>query len=387
MARIATEQAAQASGGIRYTELDALRGVAALTVIFHHFRLMWYGYGGGSQWWQKLISLFTAGHEAVMLFFLLSGFVLSVPLLRGKGQAYPVYLTRRVLRIYGPYFFALVLALAGAAIWHGPLARGAWANMTWSQPVRPRLVLAHVLMIGNYDSQQYNTAFWSLVVEMRVSIVFPLLFWVVDRARAWVALAGALLGTLATAIVIHHHPGWQRTLSTLEYAMIFVCGIMLAKHIERVNAWYRGLPSLARMALVPTAVLLYTWGSRMGEFDRRPDGQDQVFITLGAVGYMILALNAPWAKRALGTPAARFLGRISYSLYLVHGTVLFALAHALGDRVSVWTQLVLFAGISIGLSYLFCVGVEEQFLKLSRMVGKQRLVPADGRPPRAAVTS
>jgi peptidoglycan/LPS O-acetylase OafA/YrhL len=71
---------------------------------------------------------------------------------------------------------------------------------------------------------------------------------------------------------------------------------------------------------------------------------------------------------------ARFLGRISYSLYLVHGTVLFALTHALGYRVPMMVQLVLYVGISIGLGYLLCVVVEEQFLRLSRMVGKKRLV-------------
>ena len=56
-----------------------------------------------------------------MLFFLLSGFVLSVPYLRGKGQAYPVYLIRRILRIYAPYLAALALAVAGA-----PPGMGRW---------------------------------------------------------------------------------------------------------------------------------------------------------------------------------------------------------------------------------------------------------------------
>jgi peptidoglycan/LPS O-acetylase OafA/YrhL len=386
-ATISKTAAEQASGGVRYTELDALRGVAAVTVIFHHFRLMWFGYVGTPLWWEKPISPFTAGHQAVMLFFLLSGFVLSLPFLRGKGQAYPAYLARRVLRIYGPYFFALVLAVSGAAIWHGRLAQGPWADMTWSQPLRLRLVLAHVLMIGNYDDLQYNTAFWSLITEMRVSIVFPLMFWLVNRMRAWAALCVALFGTMATAVAIQRYPGSTLTLQTFLYAMIFVCGIVLAKNIERVNAWYRGLRPWLRMSLVPASILLYTWGPRLGAFERRPDGQDQILITIGAAGYMVLALNAGWAKRVLGTGVARFLGRISYSLYLVHGTVLFALASALGHRVSVATQFILFVGISIGLSYLFCIGVEEQFLRLSRMLGKRRVVLPDGPGARGAVTS
>jgi peptidoglycan/LPS O-acetylase OafA/YrhL len=372
-ATLSDEAARQASGGIRYTELDALRGVAALTVIFHHFRWMWFE-NARPGWGMTLITPLTAGHQAVMLFFLLSGFVLAVPMLRGKGQAYPVYLTRRVLRIYGPYFFALLLAVAGAAVWHGHLPEGSWANMSWNEPVRPKLVLAHVLMIGNYNVAEFDNAFWSLVVEMRVSIIFPLMFFVVNRIKTWVALAGVLLGTVAAALIADRPNVFSLTPWTLGYAMVFVCGILLAKNVERVSAWYRGLRPLTRVAFAILSFVLYSWGMSFAEVEHRSFGQDQILVTLGAAGYMILALNAGWAKRALRTRVAQFLGRISYSLYLVHCTVLLALAHTLGQRVSVLTQFVFFVSLSIGLSYLFCIGVEEQFLKLSRWVGKRKLV-------------
>jgi len=371
---ITAESTLRASAGVRYSQLDSLRGVAALTVVFHHFRLMWFGYGHGQNWWLRLVTPVTAGHEAVMLFFMLSGFVLSIPYLRGKAQPYPLYLARRVLRIYGPYFFALILAVAGAAIWHGTLPRDAWANMTWDQPVHRKLLLQHVLMIGNYDEVEYNTAFWSLVVEMRVSILFPLIFWLVNRMRTWTALSATLLGTVAMTLIIARHQDHVLTLNTLLFGLIFVCGIVLAKQVERVNAWYRALRPGNRVMFAVASFLLYTWGFRIAMVVHRDFGQDQVLITLGAAGYIILALNAGWAKRALGTRVARFLGRISYSLYLVHGTVLFALTHALGYRVPMMVQLVLYVGISIGLGYLLCVVVEEQFLRLSRMVGKKRLV-------------
>jgi peptidoglycan/LPS O-acetylase OafA/YrhL len=369
--------ALQASGGVRYTELDSLRGVAALTVLFYHFRLMWFGYGPWppSKWWLTMLSPIAAGHEAVMLFFLLSGFVLAVPYLRGRGQRYPVYLARRVLRIYGPYFFALWLAIVGAAIWHGALPLGEWPNLTWNEPVRLNQVLQHLLMIGNFNWSEYNTAFWSLVIEMRVSLVFPVMFWVVNRMKAWTAVACALVGTCGTVLLIHLI-GFGYTLCTFEFGMIFVCGIVMAKNVERINAWYRSLPTWSRVLVGVASFGLYTCGFQLAYRLHPHGGQDQILITIGAAGYLVLALNARWAKWALGTRIARFLGRISYSLYLVHGTVLFALAHALGRHVSVFTQLVLFIGISIGLSYLFCVVVEEQFLRLSRMVGKRKAASA-----------
>jgi peptidoglycan/LPS O-acetylase OafA/YrhL len=63
---------------------------------------------------------------------------------------------------------------------------------------------------------------------------------------------------------------------------------------------------------------------------------------------------------------------------------LFALAHVFGNRLSVGVQFCLFVPLSIGLSYLFCVGIEERFLQLSRMVGKRWAVLPDGRAARAA---
>src|SRR5438105_12280270 len=101
---------AGASSGQRFRELDSLRGLAALIVVFHHFFWMWFYHQ--TERTDPAFLLFyplIAGHESVILFFLLSGFVLSVPYLRGRSQPYGTFLLRRVLRIYCPYFFALVL--------------------------------------------------------------------------------------------------------------------------------------------------------------------------------------------------------------------------------------------------------------------------------------
>jgi peptidoglycan/LPS O-acetylase OafA/YrhL len=121
------------------------------------------------------LRLFTAGHEAVILFFILSGFVLSTPAIRSKAKPYPVFVTRRIFRIYLPYMAALALAISAAASLHGYIPGNAWFHRTWSHRVQWQLVLAHGLFIGQYDTAEFNTAFWSVVVEMRISLVFPVL--------------------------------------------------------------------------------------------------------------------------------------------------------------------------------------------------------------------
>ena len=113
-----------ASGRSHYPELDALRGAAALVVLMNHFHQVWLG-TSHPHWIArpKLIPplwLLVNGHASVILFFLLSGFVLTLPSLRGSHQPYPRYLARRVCRIYPPYVAGLLISVVGCAFfWDG----------------------------------------------------------------------------------------------------------------------------------------------------------------------------------------------------------------------------------------------------------------------------
>jgi peptidoglycan/LPS O-acetylase OafA/YrhL len=187
----------------RLRELDSLRGLAASTVVLHHFGLMWPAWQAHFGPWRlgrfQIAPFYPlyAGHEAVMLFFVLSGLVLSLPYLRGRGQPYPIYLARRVLRIYAPYLPALALSVCGAAIWHGSHDQGNFPVDFWSRPVDSGLVLQHIAFIGVYDSRQFDFVIWSLIYEMRISILFPVLtllsfafapslrFSLPDHSRSW----------------------------------------------------------------------------------------------------------------------------------------------------------------------------------------------------------
>jgi peptidoglycan/LPS O-acetylase OafA/YrhL len=357
----------------RYTELDAIRGIAALTVVFYHFRIMWFfpmELTGRSKLLMYALTPLTLGHEAVLLFFVISGFVLSVPYLRDKGGPYPVYLVRRILRIYGPYVFALGLAVGGAALWHEPLGGNFWRDLTWSRPLSGRLVLQHLLFIGNYDWSQYNTAFWSLVLEMRISIVFPLLFMIANALRTGRALLLACFLSVGASLVTHWRPGLEHTMETVHVGAIFILGILLAKNVEAVSAWYGRLSNLRRLLLVTFSFILYTWGHHVRFVIRNGWGVQTWVITIGAIGYIVIGLNSKVARDVLNSRIPRFLGRTSYSLYLVHGTVLFALAHVLGGKLSPLAQLPIYLICTIVLAVVFCIAIEEPFVRLSRRVSR-----------------
>jgi peptidoglycan/LPS O-acetylase OafA/YrhL len=357
----------------RYTELDSLRGIAALTVVFHHFRYMQIG-DGRLTGWHKILHLvtspLTAGRQAVFLFFALSGLVLSLPYLRRKGQDYPTFLIRRVLRIYAPYLFALGLALIGAAIWHGPHGHGSWADLTWSEPISSHLVLQHILFIGNYDWAQYNTVFWSLVMEMRLSIIFPALFAAVLYLRNTGALIAALALVFAAPPLIHRFPSWELTLATLPIISIFIAGILLAKNVDTVNAWLRKIGTGGRLALAAACLFLYLESQHVYHFVSTAFDLETPLVTIAAAGFIALAINSPLICGLLNSHVPRFLGRISYSLYLVHGTVLFALTFAPTGKLPAAILFPLYLATSLLFATFFCFAVEESFLQLSRRVSQ-----------------
>jgi peptidoglycan/LPS O-acetylase OafA/YrhL len=353
--------------GRRFFELDSMRGIAALVVLFFHFKITFYKEAFTTGWQGFLLRPFVAGHESVMFFFVLSGFVLALPRLAGKSQPYSIFLLRRVLRIYGPYLVALALAVAGCAIWHGQLG-----PKEWPKALSLGSVLQNVLFIGNYDHNRYNMAFWSLVYEMRISLIFPLVFLLTIRLpKAVLALVilmlvfvGSLPGGKLTDLV-----GIQTTV-TLSYIAVFMLGIVMAQNIHRIIEWFKELARWKKVCVLVLSFLLYTEGYQLLATPLWHLGE--LPIAVGAVGLIVSGLGFEAASEFLRSSLPAFLGRISYSLYLTHGTVLFSLRGLLKDLVTPPEFFVLYLPIALLLAWGFCVGVEEPFMRWSHAVKAKR---------------
>lgn len=92
----------------RYLQIDGIRGLAALTVVISHFTLLTPLLGLR----HTPLRLVSGGHEAVILFFVLSGFVLSLQFESGRTFTYGEYAIRRICRIFIPYIVSIAVALA-----------------------------------------------------------------------------------------------------------------------------------------------------------------------------------------------------------------------------------------------------------------------------------
>ena len=405
------------SVNLRLKELDALRGLAALTVVLGHFSMAFMTFPNVHR--AKSILTYLAiqvvgnGHSAVILFFVLSGFVLSIPSIEGRPQSYPVFFTRRITRIYLPYLVALILAVLGSYFLHGHLAAMPQFDGTWSQPVQWPLVWQHVLFIGSYRGGEFNGAFWSLVVEMRISLAFSLLCMFVLRLPWRLSLLLAWLTAFGMSLLMTFLPQgplppstYYFTLhladvcGTVYYSNLFVVGILLARYRNRLMQWTSGLTKRTAQAMFIGSMLLYLYGNFVVPCFCRLAFRGMRILpsivnacaaewpcAIGAAGIILLALGRKSFSEAMLSPVCQFLGKISYSIYLLHATVLFALLHLCYGKVPTPLLFLIYVAIVVAGSSVFYKYVEEPAMEIGRRIGDRLKVKAvkDARPAAAPV--
>jgi peptidoglycan/LPS O-acetylase OafA/YrhL len=340
----------------RAAGLDGLRGVAAVTVALGHFFFLFPQNRWTGVWKYSPLYVLVAGREAVVVFFVLSGFALYRMMDGQSNRGYAQFAVRRVIRIYGPYLAALGLAVAGN-FWlsHGNRAGfSGWFNQEWPVPVRMNDVVSHVLFLGDYNTAVFNGAFWSLVHEMRISLVFPVLYWLMQveairRRAVWgigvavvMIVAGSLLGTSIG--------------QTIHYAGLFVAGILIAQ---------RPGVGVSRVWMCCGLVLFYYGRGISRLFPAQYADLLDLPVGLGAVILVVWALRSRWMMSGV----AQWLGRRSFSLYLIHITVLLAIVNVLDLRQPHFMLILLYLPLAMLITEGFYQLVERPLLHLSRSFG------------------
>jgi peptidoglycan/LPS O-acetylase OafA/YrhL len=257
----------------RIGSLDGLRGVAALVVLVHHSLVSIGPLGGvyfeeatpaGLEWLVfSPLHLIWAGPEAVYVFFILSGLVLTLPALRRRYH-WKSYYPSRLLRLYIPVVAAVLFAIAIALVVPRSLTdeHGTWMEKQ-DQPLSLFSTIRNMTLVS---PDWLNPPLWSLRWEVAFSVLLPLYIFVLLRFTKWwpLLIVGAIaVSTIGTLV---HDKG------VLVYLPMFLIGSALAVGLqpsERVGErrwpWLMGAGLLGITAswwLAPTA------------FDRR--GRDPV---------------------------------------------------------------------------------------------------------------
>ncbi|MCJ2176977.1 acyltransferase family protein [Novosphingobium album (ex Hu et al. 2023)] len=273
-------------------QLDGLRALACLGVLYSHL-------------WVEESML---GHAGVRLFFTLSGYLITLILLddadkRALGlprQPLWHFYARRALRLWPAYYAALAIALItnvhdlrDSATWHILYATNIYFAVTnnwWPQVI---------------------VSWWSLSVEEQFYLVWPILLLAVPRRwQAASAIAFCLGGLMLRALF----PSDSVAYYTLPFASLdsLTGGALLAmaEHRGRLSKWF------PLIALPVLALQLWAW-------ELPPALATQCYETSFAVVFtcIVAVLSRGYAgplNWIFGSPLARYLGKISYGIYLYH---------------------------------------------------------------------
>lgn len=374
----------------RIEAFDSLRGLAACTVILSHLLVVMRGqaaaiYDRAFVWVETLgatpLAVLWDGHAAVVLFFMLSGFVLYLLLAKAK-LSMPGYVVKRVVRLYVPYLAAVILGIIGTLLFVDESLPGFnnWIDKFWSWPVTWQSIASHIWFIGQFNSDRYDFTIWTLVHEMRISLVFPLIFYMVSRMRWWTALmpfvvASVTMVVLRQPLVTHStdvigfaaQGGLTAYVYTVHYLLAFAIGASLAHHRQLLFAAYQHLPGRTRVLLGLLTLTLYVYGGQaMHVFDLKTMMPYDWPLMAAAALLLVTCAAEPALRRRLETQPLLYLGKISYSLYLFHPLVLLAMLHLFANRMPLGWLLVLTFALCFAVSDLAHRLIEQPAIKLSR---------------------
>ena len=363
----------------RLASLDGLRGVAAIAVVAEHVLLtappMWRAFLAGRPKAWDLADLLTytplhlawAGGEAVAIFYVLSGLVLSLPFWAGRQPGYGAYVVQRLFRLWPVYLFAAALsgALYFAAARPPPIGVSAWFRQYWAvAPTAMDALRAALFMPG--DLLKLNSPFWTLIHELRISMALPFILLAVRRWPAGSLIAGLGLSCAARIALGHGFvpPGDLANLAeTLVQVWYFVAGALLARHwpaigerLARTPAWAVACAGAASLVL-----LLAQW------LTPAPSTVAFVCTGVGAVGVVALVGAAPRLRGLFSKPVATGLGAISYPLYALHFPLIVAAVLVFTPMTgNVQLAAVAGAAIALALAGLTTLALERPMMALGR---------------------
>jgi peptidoglycan/LPS O-acetylase OafA/YrhL len=335
----------------RFEELDALRGLAAISVVLLHFLLTASLVLPISDLFSKLnhtpIRFIWSGSEAVILFFILSGFVLSLPYYNNKVPKYIAYVVKRICRIYIPYLVSVSFAIILMSILYdkNALTIGGWFDIS-EKPIQIGLLISHVLLLGEFDSHKLNIVFWSLVHEMRISLIFPAIMFVVMKYKwkrnilivALFSISFFLIYFISLKVFQYDVTKNSASyFSTLRYIPFFIIGALIAKYREFFYSFYKRMPAIIKLSLFVTAILTYTypWWF-LNNFNLvHMSFINDLMVAIGCLIFIVICIYSKTVKSILLLKPVQFIGKISYSLYLFHMIVLLSMVNGLYGKVPI----------------------------------------------------
>ncbi|HEY1730801.1 MAG TPA: acyltransferase [Terriglobales bacterium] len=338
--------------------LDAVRGIAACLVVVAH-----------------IFGPVKLGGMAVLIFFVLSGFLITWLLLRELERTGEIsvrsFYARRTLRIFPAFYVFWIICVLVAHLTHGPFS--------WGEAI------ASFFYMGDYYTAMHSShahqimgITWSLGVEEKFYLLWPAICVMLRKDlaklfRVSLSLAAFIWLYRALACIYLHLPvDYLRYSFDSRFADILLgCAFALALKLRRLE------PVLGAVARVKVFPLLLA-GILVGLTMLERHLSDRLFYVFAlpfstvVVAVLLIQLifeaHSP-GYRWLEHPVLRFLGRISYSLYLYHIVAITSIEHLFPHLRLRWLYPLMCAG-SVTAAYMSYRFIEQPFLQLKNYFEK-----------------
>lgn len=314
----------------RFMELEGLRGVAAVAVVLFHLALMLYPSVAQTNMNGSPLFVFLYGTFSVMIFFVLSGFVLSIGFFQTKDTSIVKRLaSKRYLRLMLPALASVLLAYilmrfgldAQKSVAIG-MTNSGWLENAWVlipdfwSAIYDGLVAAFMRPGGT----PYNGVLWTMYYEFLGSfVIFVILLVFGQSPYRWLVY-------LLTMLLVFN-----------TWFMPIILGMILA---DCYNKGY--LDVLFKRTIVTLPVVIaglflggYPLASKNTVYESftipafTPDQNLAFYLTIGALLVVVAVLYSPVLSAIFRFPAISILGKYTYSLYLTHLPVIYTLGTAL----------------------------------------------------------
>jgi len=296
------------------SELDGLRAVAVILVLFAHFGPQC---RAGSLLWK----IESVGWTGVDLFFVLSGFLITGILLdsRESRSYYQRFYVRRSLRILPLYYFVLLASVLILLVWHVGSARHNLCEASWYLVY---LGNARSAFTGHMPDVAPLGPLWSLQIEEQFYLIFPYLVRSVKPASLGRMLLGVVLlsGPLRW-LLYWWNPHWvivQYVASPCRLDGLALGGLIALR--ARMGPWRLRPAYVAWVAVgLSGALCVYLiWGGYDWSSGRiRTFGYSMVALAFASVLLWVLTYRGAWQTAWLRLRPLQYLGRISYGIYLL----------------------------------------------------------------------
>ncbi|QDY44764.1 acyltransferase family protein [Planococcus glaciei] len=168
---------------------------------------------------------------------------------------------------------------------------------------------------------------------------------------------------------------------TFYYALFFVIGAVLAKHREALGILFLKTGTYFKISLFAIALLLYNWHWNFGMVLPADSPLHQLFadriigdiaIGIGACIFFLFAIHSAWTEKILTHRIPMFLGKVSYSLYLVHPVVILALFYSLHAWVHPLLIFAMVPFVSLAIATVYHYSVEVTAMKTGKLLTSKK---------------